>query len=65
LIRDVPIDPMPRPLKLHLDLLFDEKRGVLVDGDFRVELLDGEVLSKRRRNKKDEVKAQDEENKDD
>jgi len=34
-----------------------------MDGDFRVELFDGEVLSKRRRNKKDEVEAKVEENK--
>ena len=62
LIRNVSKDSVPWPLKLHLNRLLNNERGVFMDGNFRVELLDSEVLSKRRRNKKDEVEAKAEEN---
>jgi hypothetical protein len=50
-------------MKRYLDGLLDNEGRILMDYDIGVVSVDGEILGKRRRSKKDEVKVEAKENK--
>jgi hypothetical protein len=42
-------------MEFHIDRFFNHDGRILMDHNIRVEFIDGEVLSKGRRNKKDKI----------
>jgi hypothetical protein len=56
--RNLTVDPMSRSMKRYLDGLLDDEGRILMDYDIGVVSVDGEILSKRRGNEEDEVKAE-------